>query len=161
MMSRLRTPAPIAVLVLLTLVLGTSAALGLWIQPQWRSRGDTETVLVFVVIVGAPLVGATITSIARAPWLTGIKVGAVAAYAAMVASFSMLYMIYSMPDWLTTIQRVPGASTTRQLTDAAQTLEDVAWFGVLSMTAALASLLLVTALSSRLLSHLAPGRLKH
>src|SRR3972149_5837459 len=91
-----------AILILLTLVLGSFAAMGLWLQPQWRSQGDTATVLVFVVIVGGPLVWATTAAIARAPWLKGIKVATMAAYVALVTSFSMLYMIYSMPDWLTT-----------------------------------------------------------
>jgi len=80
---------------------------------------------------------------ARAPWPKIFKMATIAAYAGMVASLSMLYMIYSMPDWLTTLERPLGApSTTRELTDTAQALEVVAWSGILGTGALLAMLLL-------------------
>jgi hypothetical protein len=79
---------------------------------------------------------------ARAPWPKALKSAAIAVYFAMAASFSMLYMIYSMPDWLTTVQRMPGAAATRELTDTAQGLEVLGWCGVLGTAAVLAVLFL-------------------
>jgi hypothetical protein len=125
------------------LVLGLFAAAGLWLQPEWRSRGDTAAVLVVIVTVGAPLASAAITAMARASWPKALRVTAIGAYAGLIASFSMLYMIYSMPDWLTSTERPPGApSAHRVLTDTGQGLEVAGWFGVLGTTALLAALLL-------------------
>jgi hypothetical protein len=143
MVQRLRSVGPTVILSLLTLILGSLAAVGLWLQPQSRSSSDTATVLFLVVIVGAPLVGITIWAMARAPWPEALKVAAITAYVVMVASFSMLYMIYSMPDWLTIMEQPPGApSAHRVLTDIAHGLEIVGWFGVLGTAAVLAALLL-------------------
>ena len=145
MTSRLRAVGPPAVLMFLTFLLGSFAAIVLGVQPEWRSREDTARALVAICVFGAPLVGLTVAVMKRVPWRRWVRTASLAAYAAMVACYSLIYMVLAMPDWLTNIDR----DGVRQLTDIAWVLLIGSLLTALGGALILAILVVVAAVSSR------------
>ena len=149
MTSRLGAVGPSAVLMFLTFVLGSFAAILLGIQPEWRSREDTARAMVAICVFGAPLVGSTVAVMTRAPWLGWVRTASLAAYGTMVACYALIYVVLAMPDWFTTMEREPGAARVRQLTDMAWAVLIGATWTALGGALILAILVATAAVSSR------------
>ena len=122
MTSRLRAVGPSAALMFLTFLLASFAAALLALQPEHRSGEDTARALAAICVFGAPLVGLTVAVMTRAPWRRAIGIASLVAYGTTVACYSLIYMVLAMPDWLTTIERDPGAADVREWTDTAVAL---------------------------------------
>ena len=145
MTSRLGAVGPPAAMMFLTFLLGSFAAILLSVQPEWRSREDTARALVAICVFGAPLVGLTVAVLTRVPWRRWVRAASLAAYATIVACYSLIYVVLAMPDWFTSTDR----DGVRQLTDIASVLLIWAILTVLGSALGLAMLLLTAAVTSR------------